>query len=210
MFGNILSAVGSIASGLFSSSSAQDQMDFQERMSNTSYQRAVKDMRKAGLNPILAAKLGGASSPAGAMANIPDLGATWNSAFQADTNRMGTEAEIALKEEQEKKIDQEINNLQAQHALTEAQTNQAKLALTQTMAEIDRIKADTGLKNALQAVPSLVADVVTAVRRLGDIANAEQMKKAMEEFATIEVQKNTDDKPWYHFGIEWNKERVLK
>jgi len=42
------------------------QMEFQQRNSDTSYQRGMADMQKAGLNPILAGKMGGASTPTGA------------------------------------------------------------------------------------------------------------------------------------------------
>lgn len=49
-----------------SAQSTAKQMAFQERMSNTAHQRQMADLRAAGINPMLSAKLGGASSPAGA------------------------------------------------------------------------------------------------------------------------------------------------
>lgn len=49
----------------FNAQQAQIQRDYEERLANTSYQRAVKDLRAAGLNPYLAYSQGGASTPSG-------------------------------------------------------------------------------------------------------------------------------------------------
>lgn len=53
----------------FNSGEAQKARDFEERMSGSSYQRAVGDMQKANLNPILALMKGGASTPGGSAAS---------------------------------------------------------------------------------------------------------------------------------------------
>ena len=54
----------------YNSAEALANRQFQERMSNTAYQRAVEDMKKAGLNPILAFANGGASTPGGSAGTI--------------------------------------------------------------------------------------------------------------------------------------------
>lgn len=60
----------------WSAEQAQKQMDFQREMSDTAHQREVADLKAAGLNPVLSARLGGASTPSGAMAQGDTSGTT--------------------------------------------------------------------------------------------------------------------------------------
>ena len=85
-------------------SRAKDQMNFQREMSNTSYQRQMADMRKAGLNPILAAKMGGASTPSGALAGTPNVSQTMASTVQQATQMRMAHAQVQTQQATAKKM----------------------------------------------------------------------------------------------------------
>lgn len=67
---NVASAISAERQYRFNADEAQKQRDWQERMSNTAYQRQIADLKAAGLNPILGYMNGqGATTPSGAAAS---------------------------------------------------------------------------------------------------------------------------------------------
>lgn len=126
------------AANAASAEQAQRQMDFQERMRSTQYQTAIEDMKKSGLNPMLAYSQGGAGTPSGAMGQVTTakVGNAIGSALAGAQAASMTAADLDLK-------DATTQNTSAQTIKTEADT-------IQTAANIGKILEDTKVSTQTQ------------------------------------------------------------
>jgi len=133
---------------------SQRNRDFQENMSSTAYQRAMADMKAAGLNPMLAYQQGGASTPSGGQAQMSDpIEKGISSAMEALRYKNETKAIKSTGDLQNAQIRQGDKAMENQTALTAAQIDaqraQAHAALTSAKsvaAQLPAIEAESSLR----------------------------------------------------------------
>jgi hypothetical protein len=136
------------------------QLAFQQQQSETQWQRAVEDMKKAGLNPALAYEKGGNSTQSGAAStNTPltqNTGSKIGSALQLYNDFANSSAQRGLVREQ-------TNAAAAQSHLIEAQEQNTRYdsALKFPMANLSQT-GDYGSKFREKIMAGLAADTYTS------------------------------------------------
>ncbi len=111
LIGGGFSALGASNQNKAAKQAAQVQMDFQREMFGSRYQMTMRDMKLAGLNPILAYKQGGGSPPGGSSYSPVNVGSAGVQGASAGAN-----SAIAMVRQ-----NQELKNMNAQERLTQSQ-----------------------------------------------------------------------------------------
>ena len=173
-----LSFLGAKDANKEAAASSARQMEFQERMSNTAHQREVKDLRAAGLNPILSAKYGGASTPPGsqyAPENVAkDAPAAFKNAAQQYWSAKSIQSNVALQTEQ-------INSEETRQQLDSAKAAEAQ-------ANADSIRGVEGTLGE-QAIKKSKKEVQQITKNTLDIIQSTKNKKQQEQQIKLQNKK---------------------
>lgn len=161
--GSALSMLGQQSANRANLRIAREQMAFQERMSNTAYQRRMDDLSKAGLSPMLAYQQGGASAPGGQAATMQNVLAGAGDAVSSGLQLLKFKKELRL-------LQSQINLTDEQKARTSAETANIAAGTADYLNGVDLSKMSYTARAAFQRWRNLMITegVLMSQKRLSE------------------------------------------
>lgn len=123
---------------------SREQRDWSERMSNTAHQREIKDLREAGLNPILSG-FGGSGASVGGYSNI----ASQNMFADVSSDYSSARAHYDVDKERVK-IERELKDATTERERTASDLNRSQIGLNSTQDNLLNEQARLAAANILK------------------------------------------------------------
>lgn len=152
LIGGASKIFGKIGSLFGKKSAAKKQFKRTKYLRSTAYQATMKDMKKAGLNPILAYKQGATAAGAAQMAQVPDFGEGIGVSEGVATAKEKREGETAtpLRKSQENVYLEQLENLEKQGRLLDQKWEAGEATAVESMIRAKWMAEPEGMRTVIR------------------------------------------------------------